>query len=230
MFERFATRSRELERLDTGDYTPQEYSRWQSEMRVIHRVFGELRALKKTLVAEVLASNSERVSILDVGAGSGELLRLLRKELVGKKVFLAGLELNSDAAVSIRKLGSDSLQADAMRLPFEDDSFDHVYCSLFLHHLDDGPAIKMLGEMSRVARKKIFVVDLNRSPIPYYFYKIVGRLFLQKFTVEDGALSILRARQPEELLELAERAGLKNTRVTQSKANRLVLSSQNRER
>ena len=224
MFERFATRSRELERLDTGDYSPKEYARWQSEMRVIHRVFGELRALKKTLVAEIFANNADHVSILDVGAGSGELLRLLRKELAAKKIFLAGAELNSDAAASIKKLGSDSLQADAMRLPFDDDSFDYVYCSLFLHHLDDEPAIKMLREMSRVARKKIFVVDLNRSPLAYYFYKIVGSLFLQRFTVEDGALSILRSRPPAELLDLAEQADLKDASVTHSKANRLVLS------
>ncbi len=230
MFERFATRSRELERLDTGDYTPQEYARWQNEMRVIHRLFGELRALKKTLVSDILGSHDESISVLDVGAGSGELLRLLRKEIVGKNVFLAGLELNADAASSIKKLGADSLQADAMRLPFGDDSFDYVYCSLFLHHLDDEPAIKMLREMSRVARKKILVVDLNRSPIPYYFYKFVGRLFLQRFTVEDGALSILRARQPQELIDLATSAGLKDATVTKSKANRLVLSCQNRER
>ena len=72
IFDKFATRSERLERLDTGDYTPREYAKWQQEMRFIHRVFGELRALKNSLVREVLASGEGRVSILDVGAGSGE--------------------------------------------------------------------------------------------------------------------------------------------------------------
>ena len=224
MFEKFSTRSRELERLDTGDYTPQEYAKWQQEMRVIHRVFGELRALKNTLIRDVLASGGSEVSILDVGAGSGELLRLAGKELNGTKAFLVGAEINADAANSIRDKGLASLQTDATNLPFADDAFDYVFCSLFLHHLDDEPAIKMLGEMNRVAGKRIFVVDLNRSPLAYYFYKIVGSLFLQRCTVEDGSLSILRSRPPKELLEIAEKAGLKDAQVEHSKANRLILS------
>ena len=224
MFERFSTRSRELERLDTGDYTPREYAKWQQEMRIIHRVFGELRALKNTLIRDVLAGGESEVSILDVGAGSGELLRLAGKELNGKRAFLVGAELNADAAKSIRDKGLASLRTDAMKLPFADDAFDYVFCSLFLHHLDDEPAIRMLREMNRVAGKRIFVVDLNRSPVAYYFYKIVGSLFLQRFTVEDGSLSILRSRPPKELLEIAEKAALKDAIVEHSKANRLILS------
>ena len=224
MFDEFSKRSDRLERLDTGDYTPREYARWQHEMRVIHRVFGEVRALKNSLVREVLAGGESEVSILDVGAGSGELLRLLGKRLVGKTGFLVGAEINADAARSIREKGLISLRTDAMNLPFADDGFDYVFCSLFLHHLDDEPAVKMLGEMARVARKKIFVVDLNRSPVAYYFYKIVGGLFLQRFSLEDGALSILRSRSPAELIELAEKAGIKDIRVEHSRANRLILS------
>ena len=224
MFDRFKKRSIELERLDTGDYTPAEYRRWQWEMRFVHRLFGEMRALRNTLFRDLKASGEERVSILDVGAGSGELLRLAGKELNGKRAFLAGAELNADAAKSIRDKGLVSLRTDAMKLPFADDAFDYVFCSLFLHHLDDEPAIRMLREMNRVAGKRIFVVDLNRSPVAYYFYKIVGSLFLQRFTVEDGSLSILRSRPPKELLEIAEKAGLKDAIVEHSKANRLILS------
>ena len=224
IFDKFATRSERLERLDTGDYTPREYAKWQQEMRFIHRVFGELRALKNSLVREVLASGEGRVSILDVGAGSGELLRLLSKRLADVTAFLVGVEINADAANSIRKIGSVALQADAMNLPFADDGFDYVFCSLFLHHLDDEPAIKMLREMNRVARKKIFVIDLNRSPVAYYFYRIVGGLFLQRFSLEDGALSILRSRSPQELLDLARKADIKDVTVRSSKANRLILS------
>ena len=41
MFEKFRHRSHELERLDTGDYTADEYARWQREMRErITRIVG----------------------------------------------------------------------------------------------------------------------------------------------------------------------------------------------
>ncbi|HEX3101116.1 MAG TPA: methyltransferase domain-containing protein [Pyrinomonadaceae bacterium] len=222
MFSRFKQRSTELERLDTGDFTPAEYAKWQREMRVIHRLFGEMRALRNSLGRAFLESGEKNVSVLDVGAGSGELLRSLTSQIEG--AFLVGVELNADAVRTIRDAGLNSLRADAMKLPFADDCFDYVFCSLFLHHLDDGPAMTMLGEMSRVARKRIFVIDLNRSPVAYYFYKLVGGLFLQPFTLEDGALSILRSRPPDELTDLAERAGLKDIRVQHSRANRLILS------
>ena len=101
MFKTFATRSYQLERLDTGDYTPSEYRRWQQEMRFIHRIFGENRALRRTLFRDLQRTKGP-VSILDVGAGSGELLRQLGQWTSGRATFLAGAEINHDAALSIR--------------------------------------------------------------------------------------------------------------------------------
>lgn len=228
MFASFKQRSYRLERLDTGDYTLEEYAKWQREMNAIHRVFGETRALRNSLVSEILASREPQVSILDVGAGSGELLRTLSKSLNGKKAFLAGVELDAEAARSIRNIKSGcelvAVRSDAMQLAFADDSFDYAFCTLILHHLSDEQAVTMLCEMSRVAKKKIFVVDLNRSRVAYYFYKIASRIFLQRLTQEDGALSILRSFRPDEMRVLAEKACLTDISIQNSIANRLVLS------
>lgn len=224
MFEEFSSRSFELERLDTGDYTLDEYARWQREMWYIHRFFGEIRALRRTLIADIKKSASNRVSVLDVGAGSGGLLLALKARLDGVESFTVGIELNAAAAESMKAPSIDAVRANAMSLPFADSSFDYAMCSLFLHHLNENAATELLREMARVTRHRIYVIDLNREPIPYYFYKLFGRIFLQRFTVEDGALSIRRAYRPEELLELSEAAGLTSVRITRSKLNRLVLS------
>jgi ubiquinone/menaquinone biosynthesis C-methylase UbiE len=224
MFERFKHRSYQLERLDTGDYTPAEYRRWQREMRFIHRVFGEMRALRRTLFKDLQTSRNEPVSVLDVGAGSGELLRELAKWTADRKTFFVGVEINRDAALSIRGETISAVQGDALLLPFPDDSFDYVFCSLFLHHLGDADAVTLLEEMNRVARKRIYAIDLNRQAIAYYFYKTVGKLLLQRFTLEDGALSILRSFNPQELAEIANKAGLRDIKVEHSRANRLILS------
>lgn len=224
MFERFARRSYELERLDTGDYTAAEYRRWQREMWFIHRIFGELRALRGTLIRNIETAGAVPVSVLDVGAGSGELLRELAKWTAGRKTFLVGAELNDEATRTIKSETLIAVQCDALRLPFDDDCFDYVICSLFLHHLGDDDAVSLLKEMSRVARKRIYAIDLNRQPIAYYLYKALGRVFLQRFTLEDGALSILRSFSTAELVEIANAAGLADAKVDRSMVNRLILS------
>lgn len=224
MFERFATRSYDLERLDTGDYTPAEYRRWQREMWFIHRIFGELRALRRTLFRDIQSAGDVSVSVLDVGAGSGELLRVLEKWTAGRNTFFVGAELNAEATLTIKSSTLAAVQCDALRLPFPDDSFDYAFCSLFLHHLGDDNAVSLLKEMSRVASKRIYVIDVNRDPTAYYLYKALGSVFLQRFSLEDGALSILRSFSADELHELAQTAGLCDVKVERSMVNRLILS------
>lgn len=223
MFHDFSQRSYQLERLDTGDYTQTEYRRWQNEMRFIHRIFGEMRALRRTLYRD-LERTDGAVSVLDVGAGSGELLRGLTKWTSGRRAFFVGVEINREATRSILSDTISAVQCDALHLPFADKSFDFVFCSLFLHHLDDKAAVSLLQEMSRVAQERIYAIDLNRHPTAYYLYKALGRFLLQRFTLEDGALSILRSFNPEELLGLAKSAGLHDIKVEHSRVNRLVLS------
>ncbi|MBK8466968.1 MAG: methyltransferase domain-containing protein [Chloracidobacterium sp.] len=219
----FSKRSHQLERLDVGDYTPAEYRRWQKEMRFIHRIFGEMRALRRTLCRDLKRTEGP-VSVLDVGAGSGELLRALNTWTYARKTFFVGVEINREATLSIQSETISAVQSDALNLPFADKSFDFVFCSLFLHHLGDEAAVSLLKEMSRVARKRIYAIDLNRHPTAYYLYKALGRVLLQRFTLEDGALSILRSFNPEELLGLARSAGLHNIKIEHSRVNRLILS------
>lgn len=224
MFERFQRRSYQLERLDTGDYTAKEYARWQREMKFVHGVFGENRALKRTLFKDIEANGTKEFSALDVGAGSGGLMLELRKWASNYSPLLVGAELDVTAARTIKSNALDVIRCDALLMPFADDSFDYVFCSLFLHHLGDEAAVSLIAEMARVAAKRIYVIDLNRHPTAYYFYKFFGRIFLQRFTIEDGSLSILRSFNPVELRELAKKAGLGSFTVKRSKVNRLILS------
>src|SRR5215211_3682146 len=97
MFRRFQKRSSELEHLDKGDYTPEEYEGCMVELRRINRFLGDARALRRSLLAKIEAEGLESFSVLDVGAGSGELLRVAAgwaKER-GLRARLVGLELNA---------------------------------------------------------------------------------------------------------------------------------------
>jgi hypothetical protein len=104
--------------------------------------------------------------------------------------------------------------------------FDYAICSLFTHHFADQQVIKVLRELERVARRRLFVIDLHRHPIAYFFYTTVGRLFLHnRLLREDGALSILRSFKPDELVQLAGIAGLNGVKVERYFPYRLVLSA-----
>jgi ubiquinone/menaquinone biosynthesis C-methylase UbiE len=142
-----------------------------------------------------------------------------------------GLELNERSAESITEESSrfpeiESVRGDARLLPFADGKFDYVICSLFTHHFVELEIVNILREMSRIARRKIFVIDLHRHPVAYYFYTTIGKLILHnQITREDGALSILRSFKRRELYELAQQAQLINPRVRRHFPYRLVLSA-----
>lgn len=233
MFGRFRRRSDELENLDKGSFTAEEYEGCLVELRRVNRWLGDAGALRRSVLEEVGRDGAASFSVLDVGAGSGELLRVFaRWARSGQtRARLVGLELNARAAGSIleESRGFEEINAvrgDALRLPFADGAFDYCMCSLFAHHFRDDALVSVLREMSRVARRRVYVIDLHRHPVAYYFYKTVGRLFLHnRLTREDGALSILRAFKPEELRRLAARAGLAQTRVERRFPYRLVLSA-----
>ena len=87
-----------------------------------------------------------------------------------------------------------SVRGDALELPFSEAQFDYVICSLFTHHFVDEQVVRIVREMSRVARRRIFVIDLHRHPIAYLLYTTLGKLVLHnRLLRHDGALSILRS-------------------------------------
>ena len=232
MFQRFRERSRELEHLDSGDYTEAEYEGCLVELRRINRFLGDASALRKSLFPEIERAGLKEFSALDVGAGSGELLRVIARWARNEKrqALLIALELNGRSAQAVLEESRSfpeikSVRGDALRLPFAANSFDYVVCSLFTHHLTEEEIVTALGEARRVARRRIIIIDLHRHPLAYCFYTTVGRaLFRNRLVREDGALSILRGFRPEELSVLAEKAGLTEARVERRFPFRLVLS------
>ncbi len=229
----FEQRSLALELIDTGDYTPEEYAQFLREIAFVNRFAGDYRALKRSLLADIKRERVKDFSVLDLGAGSGELLRMTADFAKEKnyKAKLAGLELNPGAAEAILAQSAGyknilAVRGDALQIPFADNSFDYVMCSLFTHHLRDADIIKVLSEMRRVARRSIYVIDLHRHPMAYFLYTTVGKIFIKgRLVRQDGALSILRSFKADEMLRLARRAHLENISVKRRFPFRLVLKA-----
>src|SRR5215813_1178329 len=233
MWERFKQRSHGLEYIDTGDYTPEEYEACIGELQLVNRWMGDAHSLKTTLFREIETQSLQSFSVLDVGAGSGELLRVTAvwARETKRQLRAVGLELNERSAESINEESErfdeiSGVRGDALSLPFLDSQFDYVICSLFTHHFVDEQVVQILGEMSRVARRRIFVIDLNRHPIAYLLYTTLGKLVLHnRLLRHDGALSILRSFKADELLDLARRAQLRDVSVERRFPYRFVLSA-----
>ena len=234
MFDKFKRRSYELEYIDTGSYTAAEYDDCIGELQVVNRWMGDAHTLKSTLLKEVADEDLKEFSVLDVGAGSGELLRVTVNwaRETGRRVRAVGLEMNERSAASILEESRDfpeisSVRADALRLPFAESDFDYVICSLFTHHFVEDQVIQILREMKRVARRRIIVIDLHRHPMAYLLYTTLGKIVLKNRLIRhDGALSILRSFKADELMALGKRAGLRDVGVSRHFPYRLALNAQ----
>ena len=233
MLDKFKQRSQRLEHIDTGNYTAAEYEDCIGELQFVNRWMGDAHSLKATLLREIETQRTASFSILDIGAGSGELLRVAATwaRQTNREFSGVGLELNERMAESILEESErfdeiSSVRGDALQLPFADAQFDYVMCSLFTHHFLDEQVVQILREMSRVARRRIFVIDLHRHPVAYFLYTTLGKIVLHnRLLRHDGALSILRSFKSDELLDLAQRAGLRDISVERHFPYRLVLSA-----
>lgn len=233
MFTRFKQRSNKLENIDTGNYTAEEYEGCIVELQLVNKLMGDVRVLRKTLFRDIETKNLQNFSVLDVGAGSGELLRVAARwaRKTGKQMRATGVELNERSAKAILQESTDfqeinAVRGDALHLPYSDASFDYVISSLFTHHFSNDQVKLVIREMARVAARRIFVIDLHRHPIAFFFYTTAGKLILHnRLLREDGALSILRSFTVEELSKLGKEAGLKNVAVEKYFPYRLVLTA-----
>jgi ubiquinone/menaquinone biosynthesis C-methylase UbiE len=90
--------------------------------------------------------------LLEVGCGAGAVLAVLGQEFPG--VRLTGVDVEAKqlefARGHLERTGVDAtlVQADALALPFGDESFDHVWMMWFLEHIADPPGV--LREARRV--------------------------------------------------------------------------------
>lgn len=103
--------------------------------------------------------------ILDVGCGKGFLLFDFTKVVPGVEVY--GLDISEYAIENSKEEIKDRLQVgNAIKLPFEDHSFDFVYSITTLHNLHSYDLDKALREIERVGKKNKYIcVESYRNEI-----------------------------------------------------------------
>lgn len=93
-------------------------------------------------------------SILDVGCGTGCFTILFERYAPTIGIDFSEKMLSVNPASTVK-------QMDATQLKFEDDSFDLVFCSQLLHHINN--PMDVIREMRRVSKKYVVIIEPNRN-------------------------------------------------------------------
>jgi ubiquinone/menaquinone biosynthesis C-methylase UbiE len=210
----FEVRAHLTEIMDDPTRPDEEFDHAYRELTVINRRLGGIRAIERFLPPQ------EDLLILDVAAGACDV----GEALIGhRRCRVVGLDLNTRGLRFARR--SWPVVGDALELPFRDGTFDVVMASLFFHHLSDNDCVKVLANMWRVARRRVLVNDLHRHPVAYYGFRALAAMYSKSPMVRhDGPVSVRRAFQPADLLNIAKAAGIP-ARVYRSFPFRLVLAA-----
>lgn len=185
------------------DHAPAEEARHSLfDLTRINKNFGGHSVILKTLQRVVRPADA--FSLLDIGAASGDTARLIRAVYPRSRVFSFDYNATNLAAAPQPKVIGDAFQ-----LPFPEQSFDYVMCSLFLHHFEDARVVTLLRSFYALVRKALLICDLERHILPYVFLPATRLLFhWHRLTVHDGKISVRAAFKKAELRELAKRAGI----------------------
>ncbi len=190
-------------------------------------LWGPIRRLARRL-------NTDRLRVLDIATGAGDVpRRLWRKgQRAGLKLEIHGVD------VSERVLEFARQQAERAGAPLtfgqlnvQDDSlpegFDVIVSSLFLHHLPDDAAQRLLQSMGGATRRLILVNDLRRSRWGLVLAHFAGRVLTRSPVVRvDAVRSVRAAFTLAEVRELAAAAGLHGAQIARRWPARFLLSWQ----
>jgi len=211
-------RSRETERMDVEAVPPDDLARCLADLERVNRLSLGYRPTLDWLGR--IAAGRDRLSVLDVGCGHGDMLRRIARwaDRRGLPVDLAGVDLNPQAvaaAAAATPAGTPVrwIVADALALA-PDPAPDVIVSALFAHHLDDDALVRFVAWMERTARVGWFVNDLHRHWLPERFLGAAFALLpVHRFVRHDGPVSVRRALTRDEWVRVLAAAGVPPDRV-----------------
>jgi ubiquinone/menaquinone biosynthesis C-methylase UbiE len=194
------------ELLDAAAGTPAEIRASLQDLRRINRWFGGIRAARTLLRRVADQSGRTTLTVIDVAAGSGDVLTEAARQLARSGVRIEPTLLDQSAQHLAAAPDVPKYVGEALHLPFDDNSFDVVMCSLFLHHLDPGRAEQFTREAARVARLAFVVNDLRRTRM-HLLLNYLGLPLFSRITRFDSIASVRRAYTLGEALQILRRTG-----------------------
>ena len=170
----------------------------------VNKQLGNLRTIRREFLRFVRedVADSPAITALDVGSGSGDIPEAIRRMMPDRAIHVVALDRDATAVASARRRSLSVVRGDALCLPFADRTIDLVVAVKFAHHFH-GPSLgRLLGEMARVARHRVVVLDIRRHWLAYWGFLAWSRFFTRNRLVRhDGPLSVLRGFTREDLMD-----------------------------
>lgn len=209
---RFAARSAAQEWMDAPDLDPAELARCLDDLAVVNS--ATLARAPTIGFMRRAARGRDRLSVLDVGYGQGDMLRRVarwgRRRGIG--LTLDGVDLSRASAVAARAATPDWMEIEYRTGDVFDEpagSVDLVISSLFTHHLNDATVVRFLRWMERTARVGWFVNDLHRHLVAYHGFKALSAAAgWHPMVRHDGPVSVARSFTRRDWERLLGEAGL----------------------
>jgi SAM-dependent methyltransferase len=203
----------------------------------------QLAAAIRRLTADT-QPRTRPLEIVDIACGGGDVTMALARRLArattkpgraaqALALRITGIDLSpravahATARVAQARIGDGAEVAFAVRDVVADGcpACDVATTSLFLHHLDDADAIRVLQSLAAAARIGVVVSDLLRSRAGLVL-AMVGTTVLSRSRVArvDGPLSVRAARTLPEYRALFDRAGLHGAVIRRAWPERAVIT------
>jgi ubiquinone/menaquinone biosynthesis C-methylase UbiE len=201
------------ELLDDDLGTPAEVAVSLNDLRHINQWFGGTRTTITLLRQIARQSKAEELSLLEIGAGAGDVPRFAKRALAQRGVTL-NVTLLDRSLSHLPRGGTSSVVSDAMRMPFPDNSFDVVGSSLFAHHFDPEALKSLIAESLRVCRRAVIINDLIRSRLHLLLVFLGMPLFRSRITWHDAPASVRAAYSVGEMRSVLAKLGMSRVEVS----------------
>jgi ubiquinone/menaquinone biosynthesis C-methylase UbiE len=188
--------------LDSDTCSNEEVEIVMRDLGMVNRWFGGVATTQKMLERVAQSCGAQRLSLLEVAAGSGELSRRVQQNLARRGIALDITLLDrarSHLADEIRTGPIHTIVGDGLTLPFSDRAFDVVSCNLFAHHLDAQQLPRFVREGWRVSRHALLINDLVRHPLHLGLVYASRPIMRSRIAWLDGVTSVRRAYVPDEM-------------------------------
>jgi len=213
------------ERMDDPRVSFEEMKAALQDVDRVNRFLGGWSASLRLLAKA--GRGTQRISILDVGAGSGGTARAMADwgRRRGLSIRTTLVDLHPQVCRVAKHAAPGTLQvvrSDARGLPFRDGSFDVAHASLFLHHFGRDDIERILGEMKRVARW-VLINDLERRPVALHaIWALVGMFSRSAIVKHDAPLSVRRGFRIREVEDWREWRGFDRLEIAKSFPYRIL--------